>query len=766
MKQQLKKSFVYGAIVVFSLATAYIIAYAFWHKDKSDLIYLIFNSYALVAVLLGFAFALYWKHTQKKKAESRQRRLNHMVKNLSSPAFLWDDALKTVIVNDNLLAITELDPREEGFDPKFLIPWLFGKTEFNETDIKEIVTAKNKEYSFTAKKGTPHDFIWNTSAVDTDEDGVTIFLTIGMDLADIRNMQSEIQNYSRRLAASEGRHALSMELTEIGILIGEQGSKTVFPSPELQKMLGLKGNAIDVEDLRKKVYPADLVMFDNHLNAANKNMEQFLGEVNVMELRFCDAEGKYRWFTYRFKASRSDNGKMVIGGALLDCTKEKEKDAKIEQLAYEDPTTGIPNRNKLMLMGEELYQCTMELNSSYWVIVLDIDRFHLINDTCGYENGNVLLKNFAASVMRQLNLGGFGARIGGNNFALIIRNTNDEGLPVRVAQKLQHELSTQAVGVFANRALTCSAGYALMPRDAENFEKVLKKAQFALTTGKKDHPVNCITAYTQQMFESVQKEKECEAQLTEAIRCGQLLLHYQPKISLIDGSVVGVEALIRWQRPDGQLVMPNEFIPVAEKSQLITHVTRYAIYEACRQTKQWQKIGLPELVMSLNLSSTDFYQDNLCEQILNAVEKNDLDPEFLELELTETLALKAMEVSAEQMTRLRDVGIQIALDDFGTGYSSLSSIQKLPITTLKLDRSLIADITTDTVARNMVAALGDIAKSKMITTLAEGVETAEQAKMLRELGCEQMQGYIVAKPMPANELEQFIRQNMKQKLVF
>ena len=757
MKLKWKKSFIYGATVVFALATAYLIAYAFWHKEKSDLIYLIFNSYALVAVLLGLAFALYWKRTQRKKAQSRQRRLNHMVKNLTSPAMLWDDALQTVIINDNLLAITELDAREEGFDPKFLVPWLFGKTDITEADIKEIVTAKNKEYAFIAKKGTPHDFIWNTSAIDTDEDGTTIFLTIGLDLADIRTMQSEIQNYSRRLAASEGKHTLSMELTEIGILLGEQGSRTVFPSPELQKILGFQSNAIDIDELRNHVYPADQVMFDNHINAVQTNMEQFLGDVNVMELRLCDAKGRYRWFCYRFKAARGENGQMVIGGALLDITKEKEKDAKIEQLAYEDTATGIPNRNKLMLVGEELYQCTVEIGSSYWVIVLDIDRFHLINDTCGYENGTLLLKNFAASVMRQLNLGGFGARIGGNNFALILRNS-DENLPVRVAQKLQKELASQAVGPFANRTLTCSVGYALMPRDAESFEKVLEKAQFALTNGKKDASAS-ITGYNKAMFESVLREKECESELINAIRQGQFLLHYQPKISLKTGSVVGLEALVRWQRPDGTLVMPGEFIPIAEKSQLITHITRFVLYEACRQTRQWQKIGLPPITMSFNMSSTDFYQENLVEQVLNALEKNDLDPEFLEIELTEELALKDVEMAIEQMERLRDVGIKIALDDFGTGYSSLSYIQKLPVTSLKFDRTLIKQLTTEPIIPKMVAALGEIAASKQVATLAEGVETAEQAKMLLTLGCEQIQGNLSAKPMPPHEAELFIRKN-------
>lgn len=762
MKQSLKKSFVYGLVVAFAIATAYIIIYAYWHQDKSELIYIIFNSYALVAILLCFAFALYWKRSNRKNLESKARRRIHMVKNLAAPAFLWDDTFTGVIVNDKLVELTEMGHREEGFDPKFLVPWLFGKTDITEADIKEIITEKNKEYSFTAKEGTPHDIIWNTSAFETDEDGSTVFLTIGFDLANIRTMQSEIRSYSKRLAASEGKHALSMELTEIGILLGEQGSSKVFPSPELQKMLGINSNAIDIEDIRKRVYPMDQSAFDQHLEAVRQNMGQFLGEIHVLELRLCGADGMYRWFSYRFKAAKGDNGKLVIGGALIDISKDKEKDAKIEQIAYEDTITKIANRNKLMMMGEEIYQCTVELNSSYWVIVMDIDRFHLINDTCGYENGNELLKTFAATLSRQFNRGGFGARISGDTFALILRNTGDPALPTRTIQKIQHDLASQAVGIFANRTLTCSAGYAQMPRDGENFETVLEHAEFALTSGA-DTP-SSIYEYSPQMREAITRDVELEQQLINAIRAGELTVQYQPKISLADGAMVGMEASVHWIKKDGTEIPQDEFLPIAEKSQLITQITRYALYETCRQASLWQKMGLPAMTVSINLSSADFYQDNLCEQVINALKSYKLDVQYLEIEVTEELILQDAAMATSQIQQLRDAGIQIALDNFGVGYSSLNYLQSMPFHSLNFDRSFIPNISSNSTTQAIVRSVIEIAKAKHIKTTANGVTSQRTASILRELGCDCIQGEYSGTACAANEAEQAIRQNMTTKL--
>lgn len=760
----MKQRFTIAAALTFAIMTVCLMIFAFFHRSSSEFIFLILSIYALVSVLFALFYAFFWQRNLRKKKQSSNRRILYLLKSLNSPAMLWDDSLQKVILNDKLREIAEIDSKEENFDPKFVVPWLFGKQEITDAEIKEIIRAKNTEYSFLARKGTPHDVIWNTSAVETDDNGVSVFLTIGIDLAEIRTMQSELKTYSKRLAASEGRHALSMELTEIGILLCEQGSDVLFLSAELQKMLGFTNSTVTVEQIRERVFPLDMVLFENHVHAIQSNMAQFLNEIRVLEIRLCGADGLYRWYTYRFKATRMDSGKLAIGGAILDNTKEKEKDEHIERIAYEDSITKFPNRNKLMIMGEELYQCTVELNSAYWVIVLDIDRFHLINDTCGYEKGNQLLQSFAEILQRSVSLGGFGARISGDNFAIIIRGNGDEKFPEHIITKIQHSFASLAVGEFANRTLSCSAGYARMPRDGKNFESVLEHAEFALSAGI--DIMGSIHPYTSEMHDAIIRENNLERQLGAALQKGELKLYYMPKADFSTGAIIGMEALVRWIQPDGSIIQPQEFIHIAEKSQLITQITRFVLYEACRQIRVWKDMGLPKLVVSINMTGADFYQENLCEQVMNALGSYRITPDCLEIELTESLALRDVDMALQQMNQLRALGIRIAMDDFGTGYSSLSYIQQFPFTVLKLDQSFVMKIDGDPVVQEIVASVVRIAKAKNVETLAEGVETPEQARQLCSMGCGYGQGFLYGKPMTAEDMEVTIRNNMEKKIVY
>ena len=759
-----KKQLIVSVVVGFSLLTGYLIAYAFFHREKGDLVYIIFNSYALLAVILSFLMVLRREKLEEHKKEIARKRLTYLAKNLSAPAMLWNDSFTEVVLNDALSELTEIEMRDD-FSVEQVVSMLFGKKEMTDADIREIVIARNQEYSFKSSSGKPHDMIWNTSAVETNEDGTTWLLSIGMDLADIRNMQSEIEIFSKRLTASEGRHNLTMELMDVGLLLIEQGNPRLFPSEKLQKMFGLRGNTVTIAQIRKLIYPLDVVAFDSHVQALRNHMRNYIDRTETLELRICAADGQYRWYSYRFRATtNNDSGRLVVGGTVIDITAEKQKDAKIEQIAYEDTVTGIPNRNKLMRMGEELYECTVELNSSYWVIVMDLDRFHLINDTCGYSAGNDLLRSFADILVKQLTHGGFGARISGDNFALILRDSGDEALPEKVVGKIQRALLTKAVGALSNRSLTCSAGYARMPADGDSFEHVLEHAEFALSSGTRTH--GSIQRYTSEMHDTIIQDSNLEAQLSDAVMRSEMELYYQPKVSLTTGEIIGLEALARWHHPSGKIISPTVFIPIAERSQLITQITRFVMNEACRQIKLWQTMGLPDIVLSINFSSTDFYQENVCTQILKTLDKHGLDPHCLEIELTESLALMDIDVTIARMQELREAGIKLAMDDFGTGYSSLSYIQRLPFTMLKLDRSFVAEMHDNPVVQEIIRSVSRIAKAKQIHTIAEGVETPEQAKMLRDAGCEYAQGYLYGHPMTAKETEQYIRANQTQKTVY
>ncbi len=739
--------------------TVLVIVYAFRHREKGELIYLIFNTYALIAVLLSFLIVLFRQRAARRRQASKKKRLMNLTRDLSSPAMLWDDGFRIAVLNETLLRLADM-PLTGEHDAKTTVPIFFGKEILTEEDIRELVLNKNREYTFTSGSGQQRDMIWNTSAVETDENGVTWYLSIGLDLEDIRLMQSELESYSKRLTVSEAKHNLMMELTDVGMLLIEQGNPQIFPSDKLRQMLGIAEETVTASDLRKRVYPTDLVTFDNLCQVMRNRMKDYIGRTETFEIRLSTAEGQYRWFSYRFRATQNaQTGRLAVGGIVIDTTKEKEMDAQIRRIAYEDAVTGIPNRQRLMQMGHDLYQCTSDLQSSYWIIVIDIDRFHLINDTCGYAVGNELLKQFAQTMNRQLSLGGFAARISGDNFALILRNTGDVSLPEKVIGRIQQSLSNKAVGSLSGTSLTCSAGYALTPEDGESFEKVLEHAEFALST--QSRTLGSISRYTKEMHDVIVKENQLEVRLTEALANHELVLYYQPKISLETDAVIGLEALLRWQAAPDEIISPETFISVAEKSSLIMEITKFVMDEACRQAKAWQEQGLPEIVMSINFSGADFYQENICEQIQEVLKRYQLNPYCLEIELTESLALKDIDLTIERMNQLRAAGIQIAMDDFGTGYSSLSYMQVLPFTMVKMDRSFVKHLEEDRVVQEIVFSVARIARSKKIKTIAEGVETPEQARLLKAAGCDYAQGYLYGKPMTAEETERYMRERAR-----
>lgn len=309
-----------------------------------------------------------------------------------------------------------------------------------------------------------------------------------------------------------------------------------------------------------------------------------------------------------------------------------------------------------------------------------------------------------------------------------------------------------AVDNFAAVSLTCSIGYSKVPDDGDCFESILEHAEFALKTGNGVSGTIC--RYDPSMHDSILGITEIEKALALAIDSNELHLFYQPKIDLKTGKIMGVEALIRWIKPDGTIVPPSVFVPVAENSHLIGKISEFVLNEGCRQNKMWQKMGYPNIVMSINFASSDFYQNDLKDKVFEALAKSSLEPCWLEVELTESLALHDIDFAVAQMNRLRELGVKLAMDDFGTGYSSLSYLQTLPISLLKLDRSFITDIEHDNIAYEIVSAVIRIAKSKKIETIAEGIENTTQEEILRMAGCDYAQGYLYGKPMPPERLEE------------
>ena len=746
--------------LAFAAASLIVTLYARYH---SALAFAIFCTYIFVVVILSIILTVSLMFNRKRMNEAAQRRLSFFVNRLSMPVILWNESADTPLCNDALRLLLQLDPEEA--DTTDQVCRLLGVECLSSETIRELLRCTGKEVTLADKQGNLHTILWTTSGFQvTDHD--CWFISVGSNITETQNMIDALESFSNRLALSESRYALAMELSEIGLLLTEQGSDQFFASEQLREMIGLSEREISYSEFRRMVHPNDVVLYDRFIKTLPKFCEEDSGKICTMELRIRGKENnRYRWYTYRYKTARLDQfSAPIIGGALFDISREREKDALIERLAYVDEVTEIPNRNKLMTMGQDLYSCSKELGVSYYILVLDIDRFHLINDTCGYETGNAVLKDFAHILYKYLSFGGFGARISGDNFALIVRDYGDEELPIKTLELIQTELTKLANSMFPNKHLTCSAGYAKMPQDGNSFAEILERAEFALASSSTHK--GTVIGYNSHMHDTIIGESELEKQLADAIEDGQLRLYYQPKVALTNGRIIGVEALVRWIRPDGTIIQPGSFVPLAEESQLISKISQYVLTEACEQNRIWQKMGLPNIVVSVNLTSADFYQGNVRDQVFEVLARTGLDSQWLEIELTESLAIKDLDLALEQMNQLREMGVKLAMDDFGTGYSSLSYIQVLPITLLKLDRSFVMHMEDDEIAREIVEAVIRIAKSKHIETIAEGIETPEQAKLLRLAGCDNAQGYLYGKPMPPEEIEQLMRKNINERQVY
>ncbi len=759
-KSAVRKQVLFTCNVIVLLAViAMLVTIVYKNPDAaSDILSAVFIVIGGLAVITAISILERDRQREAKAVEA----LEDLMHQINSMVILWDTEFEYIRVNDAFIKATGYS--SEDVKNKTVLKKLLPEDAFSE-NLQSIVNNRDEEFFIKAKDGSSVCTVWSTSIVHSYSsryESRTIMMSIGPDLTEINKMRQDIVSYSDKLAESQKKYALSMDLSEIGLLLKETGSSRYYVSNILCDMLGIEAENgyVDGDAIREVFHPKDRVVFDT-FSSGMKNASEGLDrdEIHSVDFRAKHIDGTYHWYNFRYKSvtgHENAGSSLSVGGAVMDITQDKEKDLMIERMAYVDEVTGIFNRNKFMIMGNEILSCAKSDSSiDYWVIVLDIDNFHLINDTCGYSNGNHLLREIAAVLTSNLTEGGFTARIGGDNFALLIRAAIDEELPVRFIKRIQQDISQIGGKGLEAQNISCSAGYCRMSDGGLDFAQVLDHAEFALSLS--DGTRNSILRFDNSAHDAIITSNEIEKDLSRAIDNNELVLYYQPKINLENGKIMGMEALIRWIKADGTVVPPGEFIPIAEHSMLITKISKYVLYEACRQNKEWQDMGLEPVTVSINLTAMDFYQTNVTESIHKALAETGLEPRWLDVELTESLALKDIDHAVQQMKELKELGVKLSMDDFGTGYSSLSYIQILPITILKLDRSFIMYLEEDEISREIVSAVIRIAKSKKIETIAEGIETQGQAEILKKSGCDQAQGYFFGKPMPAKQFEKFLR---------
>ena len=439
-----------------------------------------------------------------------------------------------------------------------------------------------------------------------------------------------------------------------------------------------------------------------------------------------------------------------------DMSERKAAQERIEFLAHHDPLTGLPNRLLLRDRVEQAQAHAIRTNCQVALMFLDLDRFKTINDSLGHPVGDTLLKEVVERLKGCVRESDTVCRQGGDEFIILLNDIRDRDAVTRVAEKIHQRMADPFV--LGGHALNTSfsIGIALYPDDGEDFDGLLQKADTAMYHAK-EAGRNVHRFFTEQMNQQVVEHLTLETQLRKALENREFVLHYQPQMDLRDGTIVGVEALIRWNSPENGLVSPARFIPVAEVSGLIVPIGAWVIEEACRQAHAWQVAGLLPLVMAVNLSAVQFRRHDLINTVINALVLSDLDSQWLELELTESILLQDAESTLDAVRRLKALGVKLSVDDFGTGYSSLAYLKRFSVDKLKIDQSFIRDLESDPDDAAIVRAIIQMAHSLKLKTIAEGVENEALTNLLRIFNCDEIQGYGFAHPMPADQLEAFVR---------
>jgi diguanylate cyclase (GGDEF)-like protein/PAS domain S-box-containing protein len=458
---------------------------------------------------------------------------------------------------------------------------------------------------------------------------------------------------------------------------------------------------------------------------------------------------------------------LTIVGTAQDISERKRSEREIHRLAYYDSLTGLPNR---VLFKDRVTQAIAHARRYRYdlaLLFLDLDRFKLINDTLGHNVGDLLLKHVADrlsdcvrhsdSIGRSMEIEGTHelARLGGDEFTVLLTNLKDVQDASKVARRILEALARPFLVSGHEIFVTVSVGIAIFPADGESVDVLLKNSDTAMYHAK-EQGRNNFQYYSNAMNAAANERLILEAEVRHATERQEFVVYYQPQIDLHSGRLMGAEALVRWQHPQRGLLTPGEFLQAASDTGMIRTIDEWVLRTACRQCRTWQQRGLVVPSVSINVSNSLFHGATLVKAVEEAFAETGLAPDRLELELTESIAMRNVDTSIAVLQQLKAMGVQLAIDDFGTGYSSLSYLQRLPVNRVKIDQSFIRELLSRVQPLPIVRAIIAMAHSLQLEVLAEGVESETQRAILVAEGCDQAQGYLFGRPMPAADFEQLL----------
>ena len=575
---------------------------------------------------------------------------------------------------------------------------------------------------------------------------------------ELRAQYDELHEKQEIIEKSEERYKLALEGANDAIWEIDLITKKIFYSDKFRDITGYDVSEItNLEDLMELVVEEDketaVFDFKNHIEGKTLHYQS--------NIKIVFNGGGHRWILIRGKCMRDKKGVATkMSGSVTDVSSQKNSEAEITKLQYYDALTEIPNRKLFIATLENEIIMARNSEDKHAVLFIDLDNFKEINDTLGHDYGDKLLKAVAITLRESIRENDFISRVGGDEFFILMRNIKDCAEITSICEKLlfalNYELNIDGKHVYTS----ASVGITIFPEDAIETSSLLINADTAMYSAKYSGKAK-YSFFNKSMSDIVLRRAQIEKGLRNALKNNELEIYYQPQIDIINNRVKGFEALLRWNSRELGSLSPVEFIPVAEQCGLIIPIGDWIMKTVYLQNNIWKSKGYEYDTIAINLSAIQLESDKFGDTLKRILEETKTNTKFVELEITESILMKDLGKSIKLLTEIRDLGINIALDDFGTGYSSLSYLKQLPINTLKIDKSFIDNISTNSREKAIVDGIIQLAQKIGLDVIAEGVETKEQIQLLKQMGCNQIQGYYFSKPLPADEIEEkFLKTNV------